>query len=157
MAAVDNVARYSRPGRIETFWNVSYEVGPHELAAYARDDVMLIQTFLNQIGTKLPAGTLRPARKIPDVDGVFGPDTHAWLEWYQEKNELPADGQVTRPPLGRSVGLKTGKPYVIFLLNEEFDALDHNWHAHLHTDSRTHPQLRAALIRNWPRGIPRSL
>jgi hypothetical protein len=156
MAVIDNFARYSRPGRIERFWNVSYEVGPHEFAAYARDDVMLLQTFLRQIGLNLPDGTLRPVHPIPEVDGIFGPATHTWLEWYQGRKELSADGQVTRPPLGRSVGLKTGKPYVIFLLNEDFEALDSIWHSNLHTDRRTHPQLRAALDRNWPRGLPKS-
>lgn len=157
MATVDNVARYSRPGRIETFWNVSYEVGPREFAGYAKDDVMLIQTFLRQIAENLPDGTLRPVRPIPGVDGIFGPDTHEWLKSYQARKELSPDGQVTRPPLGRSIGLKTGKPYVIFLLNEDFEALDHTWHSHFLTDARTHPQLRAALNRNWPKGLPKPL
>ena len=157
MAFQDNTARYSRPGRIGKFWNISgLAVGPIEMGQYFKDDVMLIQTFLKRIAENLRsgAGSQGPPRPIPAVDGFFGPITKDWLSFFQGKKELVPDGEVSKPPLGRSIGLRSGKPYCIFLLNEDFDALEHDWFMHLGTDSRTHPDLRAALRRNQPKGTP---
>jgi hypothetical protein len=158
MAFLDPVSPFPAPRPIMKFWNVSADVGPIEFGAYPKDDVMLVQTLL--LGVISSTSGSPPGKLISfpkgalSVDGIFGPITKSWVRWYQQVKDLVDDEQVSRV-WGKAVGSMSHKMYAIVSLNIDFNNANPDWHHRLHLDARTHPTLRAALIRNWPSGVPR--
>ncbi|MHC5543084.1 hypothetical protein ACYOEI_33090 [Singulisphaera rosea] len=148
-----DTAYYGRPMPLPPggFWNVSQSVGPILNGPYTPGDVMLLQTLLKEIFRlprpipSAPSGPVTPIHGKIHVNGTFDLSTSTHLLHYQQTRNLFGDGQLTKPPVGRSIGINSGKVYTIFLLNEEFRLSDSSWFENLSTDSKTNPMLRAAL------------
>src|SRR5262245_34063395 len=88
---------------LEFFYNVSFAVGPGRTTPNKRDDVLLVQYFLNTIAGRTVVGpgwtrwtppkTARPFL----VDGRMGPDTAAWIKSFQDSQPLLfKDGRIDR-------------------------------------------------------------
>jgi hypothetical protein len=132
------------------WYNINHDVGPHRFVSYRRDDVLLVQLFLRQIGSN-PDSFFKSVKYIQpedliEVDGVFGRETQKWIVWYQGSRDLTTPyGKVSRARSGQT---RAGKYYTIVLLNADFAKLAPDWHENLSTDGRTPPELRDALLRN---------
>lgn len=136
------------------FYNVSAAVGPG--ASNATDDVMLVQFFLREIAKDQSVGPQgRPPTPLT-VDGVYGPNTAAWIAWFQNSMNAKfagstyADGRVD-PARGMSNDPKFLKStishtqYTIVSLNATYRFRYKASHNALDEDPRVPQPLRQAL------------
>ena len=156
MANVDLFSRHGHtPRRIGTpFFNVDADVGPILFGAYRNTDVQLVQTLLQIIDSNTPVMNPtgappppKPAKKLAVDRGIFGPDTKAWVDWFQLAAGLVRDSQVSHAPRGRSRGTISGLVYTIIMMNDIASAADFNRHFGIMSDPRVPLTLRNDLNR----------
>jgi hypothetical protein len=135
---------------IKWIYNVSYPVGRG--CPNYRDDVLLVQSFLNMLLpclTILDPSTRKQIHSYLKLDGLFGPRTQGVIMGYQQNVKtrggvIAADGRVDpAPESGWSQRLNV--QYTTVWLNRDYRK---NNGGKMATVSQFVPMLRAALLAN---------
>ena len=110
---------------IRVFYNVDHAVGPGRLNR--RDDVLLVQFFLRSLARVNDVMTqdsyFPTGQALIDTDGVFGPQTAAYIKHFEAvlSRSLPGalwrDGVIDPRPSGQNFGPLHGRVYAIIRLN----------------------------------------
>ena len=121
-------------------------------SANRRDDVLLVQFFLNALWGKSPdkKTVIGNSGKPPAIDGVCGSATIAAIEifqrWYWQQPNF-TDGRVDSLPPGRQFGPLHDLPYTIIGLNVNFGfAFSVDRHARLSKEPNFPAELRRKLF-----------
>ncbi len=156
MANVDLFTRHGHtPRRANTpFFNLDADVGPIKFARYRHTDVQLIQVLLQIIDSNTPimdpTGAKPPPKPVKPLlvdQGIFGPITKEWVNWFQLAAGLVHDGQVSHAPAGRSRGTKSGLVYTIIMMNDIAAAANPLRHFNIMSDPSVPVSLRNDLNR----------
>ena len=124
-------------------------------SANRRDDVLLVQFFLNALWGKSPDNktAIGDSGKAPAVDGVCGSITIGAIEtfqrwyWQQPARGGFADARVEPLPVGRQFGPLHDLPYTIIGLNVNFGfAFGMDRHARLGKEPNFPAELRLKLF-----------
>jgi len=118
---VETIPGYYPDGSSWRYYNVSHPVG-QGLVSF-RDDVMLVQWFLNEIFYNHPS---YQSQWLPDgdleIDGKCGPITAEWILQFQVDSiglaPLYPDGRVDKAPGGTTHSWR-GSRYTIVWMNEK--------------------------------------
>ncbi len=131
------------------FYNVDAAVGKN--CPNQPLDVTLVQYFLRELGAH-PDFMAQPGRPAnPCVaDGAYGPNTQAWIDWFQatvKANALSVatDGRVdpARNTDGNATSTISHTRYTITHMNGSFRKRFHDRHDNLEADPKVPPPLRA--------------
>lgn len=120
-------------------------------SANRRDDVLLVQFFLNALwGTSPDKKTVIGLGKPPAIDGVCGRVTIGAIEtfqqWYWQEPNFK-DGRVDNLPVGRLFGPLRNLPYTIIGLNVNFGfAFGVDRHSRLGKEPNFPAELRPKLF-----------
>jgi hypothetical protein len=122
--------------------------------ANRRDDVLLVQFFLNALwGTSPDKKTVIGTGAAPAIDGICGHITIGAIEtfqrWYWEQPVRGGftDGRVEPLPPGRGFGPLHNLPYTIIGLNVNFGfAFSVDRHARIAKEAKFPPELKQKLF-----------
>ena len=122
--------------------------------ANRRDDVLLVQFFLNALwGTSPDKKTVIGTGAAPAIDGICGHITIGAIEtfqrWYWEQPVRGGftDGRVELLPPGRGFGPLHNLPYTIIGLNVNFGfAFSVDRHARIAKEAKFPPELKQKLF-----------
>ncbi|NCC39870.1 MAG: hypothetical protein EOM21_10555 [Gammaproteobacteria bacterium] len=107
---------------MKVLYSVDHEVGPG--CRNERQDVLLVQFFL--FSAAQPGGGLQPiqppGQQPIKIDGIYGPQTAAYIKYYQQASGGRAviDGKISPVQGGSDIGAIHGKALTISHLNGSY-------------------------------------
>jgi hypothetical protein len=138
------------------FYNVGAAVGRN--ATNLAPDVMIVQFFLRELSAHpdFAGGTGRPAQPC-GVDGFYGPNTQAWIDWLQcylksRGLSVTTDGRVDPAPNSdwSAKGSISQTKYTITHMNGSFRRRYRNRHDRLESDPAVPQTLRSKFQSDEP-------